>query len=216
MARDTSTRVWGRDTVEFARVTAFSDGLFSIAMTLLVVEVTVPHLLDTGSSAELRERLADLIPNFVGFFLSFAVIGRYWIAHHQMFSMMRGVDYGLIRRNLVYLAFVAFMPFPTALLGDYFGNPLAVSAYAVNGAIVSGMEVVLLRYAWKAGLLRVKVTPIVMRWGSIMALSPVAAFLLSIPMTLVSTPIAAAMWLLTVPFGIYMDRHAPAGAEVLE
>ncbi|GAB4058407.1 TMEM175 family protein [Catellatospora paridis] len=211
-----SARVWGRDTVEFGRVTGFSDGLFAIAMTLLIVEVAVPRMIHTGSSRELLDRLEELVPEFAGFFLSFALIGRYWVAHHQMFSVLRGIDYGLISRNLVYLAFIAFMPFPTALLGDYFDNPLAVIAYAVTGAIVSALEVVLLRYAWKANLLRVKVTPEVMRWGSIMSLSPVVAFLISIPVAFVSTPLAVLMWLITVPFGIYMHRRAPAGADVLE
>ncbi|WP_144120106.1 TMEM175 family protein [Catellatospora sichuanensis] len=211
-----SARVWGRDTVEFGRVTAFSDGLFSIAMTLLIVEVAVPHMIHTGSVRELLGRLGDLVPDFVGFFLSFALIGKYWVAHHQMFSVLRGADYGLISRNLFYLAFIAFMPFPTALLGDYFDNPLAVVAYAVTGAIVSGLEVVLLRYAWKAGLLRVKVTPEVMRWGSIMSLAPVVAFLVSIPVAFVSTLGAVLMWLITVPFGVFMHRRAPAGADVLE
>lgn len=202
--------------MEFGRVTGFSDGLFAIAMTLLIVEVAVPRMIHTGSARELLDRLEDLIPEFVGFFLSFVLIGRYWVAHHQMFSVLRGIDYGLISRNLVYLAFIAFMPFPTALLGDYFDNPLAVTAYAVTGAIVSGLEVVLLRYAWKAGLLRVKVTPEVMRWGSIMSLSPVVAFVISIPVAFVSTLGAALMWLITVPFGVYMHRRAPAGADVLE
>ncbi len=197
-------------------MTAFSDGLFSIAMTLLIVEVAVPHMIHTGSVRELLGRLGDLVPDFVGFFLSFALIGKYWVAHHQMFSVLRGADYGLISRNLFYLAFIAFMPFPTALLGDYFDNPLAVVAYAVTGAIVSGLEVVLLRYAWKAGLLRVKVTPEVMRWGSIMSLAPVVAFLVSIPVAFVSTLGAVLMWLITVPFGVFMHRRAPAGADVLE
>jgi uncharacterized membrane protein len=203
--------------VEFARVTAFSDGLFAIAMTLLIVEVEVPSLTDVNSSEELRGRLLDVIPNFVGFFLSFAVIGRYWVAHHRMFSVLRGADYGLIARNLVYLAFVAFLPFPTALLGDYFGNPLAVSVYAVSAAVVSGLEVVLLRHAWKAGLMRVKVTPEIMRWGSIMSLSPVVSFLASIPVAVYVGSVPAVLtWFLTVPFNVWMQRRAPAGAEVLE
>ncbi len=216
VARDTSARVWGRDTVEFGRVTAFSDGLFSIAMTLLIVEVGVPHLVDQESTGELAQRLQELIPNFVGFFVSFALIGRYWVAHHKMFSVIRGADYGLIVRNLFYLAFVAFLPFPTALLGDYFGNPLAVTAYAVVAGIVSTLEVVLIRYAWKARLLRVPVTPAVMRWASIMSLSPVVAFAVSIPVAFASSIAAVVIWFLPLVFGIFMARRAPAGAEVLE
>ncbi|MEV4411881.1 hypothetical protein [Catellatospora sp. NPDC049609] len=75
---------------------------------------------------------------------------------------------------------------------------------------------VLLRYAWKARLLRVHVTPEVMRWGSIMSLSPVVAFAVSIPVAFASSIVAVLIWLFPIPFGIYMQRHAPEGAEVLE
>ncbi|MDI1461220.1 TMEM175 family protein [Catellatospora sp. KI3] len=194
----------------------FSDGLFAIAMTLLVVEVGVPKLLHENDVRELADDLADLIPNFVGFFLSFAVIGRYWVAHHQMFSLLRGVDTGLIVRNLVYLAFVAFLPFPTALLGDYFGNPLAVTVYAAVAAVVSGLEVVLLRHAYRAGLLRVRIGPDVLRWGTVASVSPVVLFALSIPVAYWNTTAAVAVWFLSVPFGIFMDRHRPEGAELLQ
>ena len=86
--------------------------------------------------------------------ISFAVIGRYWVAHHQMFSLLRAMDRGLIGLNLVYLGFVAFLPFPTALLGNFFDNPLAFTVYAVSVAAVSGMEVVLLRHAHRARVAR--------------------------------------------------------------
>ncbi|MBV1851359.1 TMEM175 family protein [Catellatospora tritici] len=211
-----TNRFHPRDSVEFGRVLSFSDGLFAIAMTLLVVEVGVPKLVHEGDIRELARDLSDLIPNFVGFFLSFAVIGRYWIAHHQMFSLLRGVDLGMIMRNLVYLAFVAFLPFPTALLGDYFSNPLAISVYAVVAAIVSGLEVVLLRHAYRADLLRVRIRPEVLRWGTMASLSPVVLFALSIPVAYWNTGAAVAVWFLSIPVGIYLNRIRPPGAEILE
>jgi uncharacterized membrane protein len=135
-------------------VLAFSDGLFAIAMTLLVVAIGVPTLSDGDSVHELAEALNDLSPELISFFISFAVIGRYWAAHHLFFAQLARMDRGLIGLNLVYLAFVAFLPFPTALLGEYFDNPLSVVIYAVNVALVSGMEVVLFRHAHRAGLSR--------------------------------------------------------------
>src|SRR5262249_43714644 len=124
-------KLYKRDTVEFGRVLAFSDGLFAIAMTLLIVTVTVPKLADEGSVHDLGNALNDLTPNFISFFISFAVIGRYWVAHHRFVSLLDEIDQGLIGLNLVYLAFIAFLPFPTALLGTYFENPLSIVIYAI-------------------------------------------------------------------------------------
>ena len=80
---------------EFARVLAFSDGLFAIAMTLLVVGIAVPELSNPGER-ELWDALRELDSAYVSFFISFVVIGRYWIAHHQFFRLLSKLDYGLI------------------------------------------------------------------------------------------------------------------------
>ena len=146
-------RTYGRDSVEFARTLTFTDGLFAIAMTLLVVDLAVPTLSDGSSVHELAEALNDDSAKFISFFISFAVIGRYWVAHHTYFSALARMDRGLIALNLVYLAFIAFLPFPTALLGEYFENPLSIAIYAVNVAIVSSMEVVLFSHAQSHDLL---------------------------------------------------------------
>ena len=145
MAADNGGRGFGRDSVEFARVLTFSDGMFAIAMTLLVVGIEVPDIPDTESVGELADALGDLEGSFVSFFISFAVIGRYWIAHHQFFSLLARMDSGLIGLNLIYLCFVAFLPFPTGLFGNFFENPLAFTIYAVAVAVVSGMELVMFR-----------------------------------------------------------------------
>src|SRR5262249_272326 len=113
-------RRYDRDSVEFSRTLSFSDGLFSIAMARLIVSIAVPPISDTNSVGKLADALNDLTPNFVSFFISFAVIGRYWVAHHTYISALARIDRGLISLNLVYLAFIAFLPFPTALLGEYF------------------------------------------------------------------------------------------------
>jgi uncharacterized membrane protein len=205
-----------REGVEFGRVLAFSDGLFAIAMTLLVVGIAVPTLEDGDSVHELGEALNDLVPNFISFFISFAVIGRYWAAHHLFFAQLDHMDRGLIGLNLVFLAFVAFLPFPTALLGEYFDNPLSVVIYAVNVALVSGMEVVLFRHAYRRRLLKVDMSPEVYRWGAAMSLAPVGIFLLSVPIAFVSTGLAVAVWLLGVPLGVIANRRAPEGADELQ
>jgi uncharacterized membrane protein len=208
-------RIYGRDSVEFARVLTFNDGLYAIAMTLLIVSIAVPTISDANSVGDLADALNDLAPNFISFFISFAVIGRYWMAHHQFVSLLRAMDQPFIFLNLVYLAFIAFLPFPTALLGEYFENPLSVAIYATNVGIVSAMEVVLFRRAYRADLLRQPLTPEVYRYGVITSLSPVLFFVLSIPVAFLSTTLAVAMWFLAVPFGLAMNRRAPEGASNL-
>jgi uncharacterized membrane protein len=208
-------RTFGRDTVEFARVLTFNDGLYAIAMTLLIVSIAVPTISDSNSVSDLADALNDLTPNFISFFISFVVIGRYWMAHHLFVSLLGAMDQAFIFLNLIYLAFIAFLPFPTALLGEYFENPLSVAIYATNVAIVSGMEVALFRRAYRADLLRQRLTPEVYRYGVIASLSPVLFFVLSIPFAFLSTTLAVAMWFLAVPFGLAINRRAPEGTRNL-
>jgi len=208
-------RTYARDSVEFARTLTFTDGLFAIAMTLLVVGLAVPTLSDGSSVGELADALNDDLSKFISFFISFAVIGRYWMAHHTYFSALARLDRRLITLNLVYLAFIAFLPFPTALLGEYFENPLSIVIYAVNVALVSGMEVVLFSHAQHHDLLERTLPQDVFRYGVAMSLSPVLFFLLSIPVAFVSTTVAACMWFLGLPFGIIAERWKPKGADEL-
>jgi uncharacterized membrane protein len=205
-------RRYDRDSVEFARALTFNDGLFAIAMTLLVVSIAVPTISDTDSVSDLADALDDLSPNFISFFISFAVIGRYWLAHHLFVSLLQSVDRAFIGLNLVYLAFIAFLPFPTALLGEYFENPLSVAIYAANVGVISGMEVVLFRHAYRAELLERRLTPQVYRYGIIASLSPVGFFAVSIPFAWVSTTLAVAIWFLAIPFATVVNRRAPADA----
>jgi uncharacterized membrane protein len=208
-------RTYGRDSVEFARTLTFTDGLFAIAMTLLVVDLAVPVLHNDSSVHELADKLNDESEKFISFFISFAVIGRYWLAHHAYFSALARMDRTLIALNLVYLAFIAFLPFPTALLGEYFSNPLSIAIYAVNVAIVSGMEVVLFSRAQNHDLLEKKLPRDVYRFGAAMSLSPVLFFMLSIPVAFVSTTLAVCCWFLGIPLAAIANRWKPEGTDEL-
>jgi uncharacterized membrane protein len=202
-----------RGSEEFSRVLAFSDGLFAIAMTLLVVGIATPAVSDADSVSALWEALGDQQEDVISFFISFAVIGRYWLAHHQFFARLAAIDGRLIVINLVYLGFVAFLPFPTDLLGSYFENPLSVAVYAVNVAAISGLEVVLFRHAHRRGLMREQLPEDVYRWGVLQSVSPVAFFLLSVPVAFIGTGWAVACWFLGIPFGIISARWRPEAAE---
>jgi uncharacterized membrane protein len=207
--------IYDRDSVEFSRTLAFTDGLFAIAATLLVIDLAVPVLHVDHSVHELADGLNDESEKFISFFISFAVIGRYWLAHHAFFSQLSRMDTGLIRLNLVYLAFIAFLPFPTALLGEHFSNPLSIVIYAVNVAIVSGMEVVLFSRAQNHDLLQKRLPRDVYRFGVAMSLAPVLFFIVSIPIAFVSTTLAVCVWFLGIPLAAISERWKPEGADEL-
>ncbi|HSI79305.1 MAG TPA: TMEM175 family protein [Solirubrobacterales bacterium] len=206
-------RTYERGSEEFTRTLALSDGVFAIAMTLLVVTIALPTLRDGGSASELLDVLNDLSPSVISFFISFAVIARYWVAHQKQFSMLVRMDRPFIGLNLVYLAFIALLPFPTDLLGNYFENPISVTVYAITVGIVSGMEVVLFVYAHRNRLLATQLPEEVYRWGVRQASAPLAFFVISIPVAFVSTTIAVVLWFGAVPLGLAGNRSKPAQAD---
>lgn len=108
------------------RLEAFSDGVFAIVITLLVLELRVPEVHD---SASLYQGLYALIPKFLSFGLSFVYITIYWINHHQLFNLLKNANRGLFWLNNLFLMCLTFIPFPTALIGSYPKDPVAVKFY---------------------------------------------------------------------------------------
>jgi uncharacterized membrane protein len=119
------------------RLEAFSDAVLAIAITLLVLEISVPE----SESGHLFDDLLDAWPSYVAFVLSFVVIGIMWVSHHSMFERIARVDRGLLFVNLLLLLGIAFLPFPTALLAEYAeeGGSNASVAAAVYSATMVGI-----------------------------------------------------------------------------
>ncbi len=99
--------------METNRLEAFSDGVFAIAITLLIIEVGVPE-----GSGSLASRLIDQWPSYLAYALSFATIGVMWANHHNIFALIGRTTHGLVIANLALLLVVAFIPFPTKVLGE--------------------------------------------------------------------------------------------------
>ena len=117
------------------RLEAFSDGVIAIAITLLVLQIRVPHV-ENGS---LLDALLQQWPSYVAFVISFVVIGIMWVSHHSMFERIVRVDRGLLFVNLALLLGIAFLPFPTALLADYVregGQNSHIAAAIYSGTMV--------------------------------------------------------------------------------
>ena len=118
------------------RLEAFSDGVFAIAITLLIIEVRVPD----SHAGDLARDLANQWPSYAAFVVSFAIIGIIWVNHHDIFEHIITVDRSLLFLNLVLLLTVAFLPFPTALLGEYIRKGdnahIAAAVYGLNMTLI--------------------------------------------------------------------------------
>ncbi|HEX5964172.1 MAG TPA: TMEM175 family protein [Gemmatimonadales bacterium] len=110
------------DLRETERLEAFSDGVIAIAITLLVLEIRVPEIEEATPDA-LWQALRSLWPNYLGYVISFATIGIMWANHHLIFRYIDRTDHYLMLTNLLFLFFVAAVPFPTALMAEYLGHP---------------------------------------------------------------------------------------------
>jgi uncharacterized membrane protein len=120
---------------ETGRVEAFSDGVFAIAITLLVLDIKVPR--DLPESARLLDALLAQWPAYFAFVTSFATIGIMWINHHRLFTLIKRSDQMLLVLNSLLLLGITFVPFPTALLSEYIGEPdQQVAALVYSGTFV--------------------------------------------------------------------------------
>jgi uncharacterized membrane protein len=147
----------GRET---ARIEAFSDGVIAIAITLLVLDIRVPQ---HREETTLREQLVDLWPNYLGFLLSFLVIGIMWANHHEIFGFIAHSNRTLVLLNLLLLLCIGFIPFPTALLAEYLGHEGERTAVVVYAGVMMASAFsfnALWNYPRRAGLLDPDADPV--------------------------------------------------------
>lgn len=119
------------------RVEAFSDGIFAIIITLLVLEIKVPHIENHDSAIDLLESLKLLIPKFLSWLISFFTIAVIWVNHHKIFKQIGKLDNGIFWWNAVLLLWTSFIPFPTAVLGDYPNNGISFVLYGLIMALMA-------------------------------------------------------------------------------
>ncbi|TFI57699.1 DUF1211 domain-containing protein [Sphingomonas parva] len=111
------------------RLVFFSDAVFAIAITLLVIEIHVPHLPHGAADGDFLRALAQLAPSFVGYCVSFAVIGAFWSGHHRSFALAGRYSGRVVVWNLALLGAIAFMPFVTAFGSTYSGARVPTVLY---------------------------------------------------------------------------------------
>jgi uncharacterized membrane protein len=121
------------------RLEAFSDGVFAIAITLLVLEIRVPPVPDLATPGALVAALGALWPSYLGYVISFVTVGIMWANHHNLIRLVATVSHGLILANLGLLLAVGFVPFPTALLAATLETPSAQIGVLVYAATFFGI-----------------------------------------------------------------------------
>jgi uncharacterized membrane protein len=139
--------------LSFERVVFFSDAVFAIVITLLVLELKVPHITEHTESS-LRHALIELFPRMMGFVVSFLIVGLMWVEHHRIFRFIDDYNAGLLWRNLVMLLCVSFVPFPTALFSENFWSQTAFVLYTGSFGAAAAAKLWIWRHAAATGLLK--------------------------------------------------------------
>jgi len=174
------------------RLEAFSDGVFAIVITLLILDIRIPVVQPT----ELGTALVNILPQILTYILSFFIVGLYWHLHHQVATQIKLIDGAFIWLNLAWLLFVSILPFPTALLGRYPLQPIPLTIYGINLILVNVTGFVILVYSQKRPELRF----IPMSSAELRAITPIYV----IVNTLYAVAIVAAWFFPWLSYGIYI------------
>jgi uncharacterized membrane protein len=182
------------------RIQAFSDGVFAIAITLLVLDLNLPP--DTDAT-NLAEQIGSLWQDYLAFALSFAIIGMYWISHHNLFRRIERFTVPLLWLNLLVLASVVFIPFPTRILSDFGDQPIAIALYAGTLAVTGFSSTAVWVYAYRSHLAVPDISYDQYRLITRRMLAPTVVFALTVPIAFVWSGVMISWFLI-----FFADRVA--------
>ncbi|MFD5149229.1 TMEM175 family protein [Streptomyces sp. NPDC058401] len=178
------------------RLAALSDGVYAIAITLLVLNIAVPAGLDP---AGFRSALHGTLPQLGAYVLSFTIIAIFWDDQRRVLDLLLRTDPVLTRIALAGLGLVALLPFPTSLLARYPHEPLAVAFYSANLAAVDLAQLALLLLVWKRPHLTIVPAGRAVPDAVWSMAATIVVFLLAVPLAFLSTTAAEWFWLALVP-----------------
>ena len=121
-----------QSTLRLNRMESLCDGVFAIAMTLLILEIQVPIKELIHSESDLLHAILNLAPKFFSYLLSFLILGIFWVGHNGQYAFIKNIDRELLWINVLFLLFVSIIPFSTALLGEFILYKWAVWFYWLN------------------------------------------------------------------------------------
>lgn len=193
------------------RLEAFSDGVFAVAITLLVLNLEVPQVAASMVSKDLLPKLLELWPKLLIYALSFVVVGIYWVAHHNTFHYIKRSDRNLLWLNILLMMCIVFIPFPTALIGQYPEQQISVVIYA-GTLVITGLVLQLLWWYVTSNhrLVDEDIDPLLVRRATRRNLTAPLIYLLAIGTSFLSVQISLIFFFLVPVFYIFpgrIDRH---------
>jgi uncharacterized membrane protein len=190
----------------FERLIFFSDAVFAIAITVLVLEIHLPEKASEMNNAELFSALIGLFPQYLAYVISFLVIGSLWMNHHRKFRLIQHYNRQLIFLNLISLMVIAFIPFPTLVLSES-GNRTATIFYAITFVIAGSVSLAVTLYIINhRSQLAPQADPSQLRIQLLRGLITPTTFLVSIGLAFINENMARLSWILILPFMMLIHR----------
>jgi len=190
------------------RLEALTDGIFAIVMTLLVLDLSITGISQSSVQTELPQRLFESWPKFLSYVMSFIILGMIWISHHRMFHYIKRANPMLMWINILFLMFVALVPFSTRLIGDYLWTQVPFVVYGINMSLIFVVRLALWNYAsGKFRLVDSSINPsVIKRLKLFIGIVPLIMFLLLIGVSFINIIAGYVILWLLLPYGVLAQR----------
>ncbi|NDJ54160.1 MAG: DUF1211 domain-containing protein [Chloroflexi bacterium] len=180
-----------------SRLQNLADGVFAIVMTLLVFELQIPDTFAQLDELQLRQHVAAQLPNLLSYVLSFVILGVYWTGHHSQFLYIKRADHQLIWLNILFLMFVALIPYSAGLLGRSGVQQTAVIIYGLNLIVVALAHFAKWRYVTShPRLVDDDIAIAIVNQGNARCLVPMALYVVAIMLSFLSATLSVVMYAL--------------------
>jgi len=204
------------ETITISRLTSFSDGVFAIAVTLLVFNLKVPQMPAGDVHALLADKVLSMVPNFTTYVLSFLLIAVYWTFHHRLLNLVTKIDNPFLWMNIWFLLMVSFIPFPAALYGSYPHEIFSFIFYIIAMILVNGIFMLMLGYAsFNSRLVSKDLPAPIVKYLFFRQITTVLVFLLSIPIALYELRWAVDFLFILFPIHWATKKYYKKMAQVL-
>jgi uncharacterized membrane protein len=195
-----------QETYDKARVVNFSDAVFSIVMTLLILEVGVPSIA-TLNKLSFGAVLANRIPDFIGLVVSFLVSALYWIGHIKLMKFVSVVTGKLLWINIFFLLTIVLLPFSTAMYVNGFDYPGPFMFYCINLAVIGAFNLIMTRYVYYSENKKTGFTRVLYRWYRARAINVLIIWVLAALCTLVFPMFARVIFVFLFVVQFLIDRR---------
>jgi uncharacterized membrane protein len=190
------------------RLEALTDGIFAIVMTLLVLDLSITGISQSAVQTELPRRLLESWPAFLAYVMSFIILGMIWISHHRLFHYIKRSNPILMWINIIFLMFVALLPFSTRLVADYLWTQVPFVVYGINVLLIFIMRLILWNCAsGKSRLVDGSISPqVIRRLKLVIGIIPTIMFLVVIGVAFLNIIAGYVVLWLLIPYGFLAQR----------